>query len=281
MSTEITLKKLQWSLDNPVYQLRVKLDPDALEAYKLEYEKKDHTMPPIEVRGVMDEQTGNIELHIVDGFHRARTAFDMGLKAIQANVKNCTHAEALKEALKANASNGVHRNDKDKRKAILAALKEFGDCSNVIVAKMCCVSDKTVAKWRTEFERCSEIPNTEKRTDTTGREQPATKPKAEKQRQPVVDEPVTPSHMEGFPDDLETVADINADMIEEQSPQPPTNGNKVEPTKEEQDLRSLQRAHDGLMMLWRNIPYTMGERYKQPITRIKAELENALKGAIK
>jgi len=57
-------------------------------------------------------------------------------------------------------------------------LEEFPETSNVQVGKIAGVSDKTVAKVRTEMESRSEIPNVSTRTDSLGRNQPSTKPVA-------------------------------------------------------------------------------------------------------
>jgi hypothetical protein len=70
-----------------------------------------------------------------------------------------------------------HLTAEQKRELIAKLLKAKPEASNVAIAKQVKADDKTVAKVRRDLERRSEIPNVEKRTDSKGRAQPATKPK--------------------------------------------------------------------------------------------------------
>ncbi len=62
------------------------------------------------------------------------------------------------------------------RRAVEIALKEFPKLSDREIARICAVNDKTVAAARADMVGRSEIPNAATRTDSAGRQQPATKP---------------------------------------------------------------------------------------------------------
>ena len=68
-----------------------------------------------------------------------------------------------------------HLTTEQKRDLIARVLKARPQSSNNSIANHIKVDDKTVAKVRRELEGRSEIPNVEVRTDTKGRQQPATK----------------------------------------------------------------------------------------------------------
>jgi hypothetical protein len=68
-----------------------------------------------------------------------------------------------------------HLTTEQKRDLIARVLKARPQSSNNSIANQIKVDDKTVAKVRRELEGRSEIPNVEVRTDTKGRQQPATK----------------------------------------------------------------------------------------------------------
>jgi hypothetical protein len=73
-----------------------------------------------------------------------------------------------------------HLTTAQKRTLIGEVLKARPERSNNATAKLAGVSDKTVAAVREELRARSEIPNVDKRTDTKGRKQSATKPKSDK-----------------------------------------------------------------------------------------------------
>jgi hypothetical protein len=69
-----------------------------------------------------------------------------------------------------------HLTSEQKRHVVAKLLKLFPERSNLAIAKMIGVDDKTVASVRQEMEGRSEIPSAEKRTDTMGRQQSAHQP---------------------------------------------------------------------------------------------------------
>lgn len=112
---------------------------------------------------------------LADGFHRYHAAQKCEFRDLLCDVVSGTRLDAIKHALGANAAHGLRRTNEDKRRAVEIALKEFPKLSNVEVAKICAVSDKTVAACRPSLVARSEIPNVSTRTDSLGRQQPAHK----------------------------------------------------------------------------------------------------------
>jgi ParB-like nuclease domain len=70
-----------------------------------------------------------------------------------------------------------HLTSEQKRELIAKLLKENPVRSNLATATLAHADDKTVASVRKDLEARSEIPNVATRTDSTKRQQPATKPK--------------------------------------------------------------------------------------------------------
>lgn len=91
---------------------------------------------------------------LADGYHRFKAAQKAGLESLSAEFRSGTKLDALKFALSANATHGLRRSSVDKRRAVLIALKEFGDLSNRELGRMVKVDDKTVGKYR---ERLAEV----------------------------------------------------------------------------------------------------------------------------
>ncbi len=166
----IPLDKLRLDGDT---QPRAVIDQDAVDEYAARYTVKPQTMPAVTV--FFD----GVDYWLADGFHRWHAARKANLTKIKCNVHQGTQEFAQWFAVAANKAHGLHRSTADKEKAIKAALRHPKGLkmSDRKLAEYVGVSDKTVAKYRAELEGRSEIPNTETRTDTTGREQPARKPR--------------------------------------------------------------------------------------------------------
>jgi len=111
---------------------------------------------------------------ILDGRNRYRACRELN---IPVHVVDCD-AAAVGNPTDYVLSKNLHRRHltaEQKRAVIAAVLKEAPEKSNRRVAEQVKVDDKTVATVRTEMERRAEIPHVEKRTDSKGREQPASK----------------------------------------------------------------------------------------------------------
>ena len=113
---------------------------------------------------------------LADGFHRYHAHKRAKVKDILATIHTGSKDDALVFALGANAKNGLRRTNEDKRKCVSIALERWPEWSDRRIAEVCGVGHPTVSKMRPDVEKFT-TPTT--RTDTLGREQPATKPKAE------------------------------------------------------------------------------------------------------
>jgi hypothetical protein len=117
---------------------------------------------------------------LADGFHRHHAMlYECDLKKASCEVIAGTVDDAKWYACAANQSHGLRRSTEDKRCAVEMALRNphAVGLSDLQLAKHVGVDDKTVAKRRREMVGRSEIPNVSTRTDSAGRQQPATKPK--------------------------------------------------------------------------------------------------------
>jgi len=112
------------------------------------------------------------------GFHRVEGAKRAGRESLKFVVRKGTDDECAIDAFCSNQSHGLKRTNADKRRAVERLLKLMPKDSDLAIANRAGVSDKTVAEARREMMGRSEIPNVETRTDTKGREQPASKPRA-------------------------------------------------------------------------------------------------------
>lgn len=105
--------------------------------------------PPITV--VQDNVTG--QLYLVDGYHREAATVIAGLELIDAEVIEGTFTDAVRLAIKANATNGLRRTNADKRNALKLAWEHRqelfpGEPSHELLAKACGISERTVRRFR-------------------------------------------------------------------------------------------------------------------------------------
>lgn len=151
-------------------------------------------LPPAKV--VMGE--GGV-MWLWDGLHRYHAHKKSGQTNMKCEVKEGTFLDALKSAAGANHGHGIQRTDADKRRAVKALLSEalWQQRSDRMIAEACHVGTHLVAKVRADLtqpvvtesepsKKC-EPANEEKpgarahtsptRTDSRGRQQPASKKK--------------------------------------------------------------------------------------------------------
>ena len=111
--------------------------------------------PPI----VVFAENGSERYLLSDGFQRLAAAIAIGHETIACIVKEGGVRDALEHALSANDEHGLRRTNKDKRNAVMLALKdpEWSQWSKTDIARLCRVSDKTVAKVREDMVLSGEI----------------------------------------------------------------------------------------------------------------------------
>ncbi|WOS64259.1 hypothetical protein [Sinorhizobium fredii] len=100
-----------------------------------------------------------------DGFHRIAASRSLDRETINADVREGGKREAMLFAVGANANHGLRRTSADKRRSVLAMLRdpEWSKWSDREIGKRCLVDHKTVATVRSELT--GEIPT--ERTYTT------------------------------------------------------------------------------------------------------------------
>ena len=106
-------------------------------------------LPPVTV--VQDSVSG--QLYLVDGYHRKAAAVMAGRTMIDAEVTEGTFTDAVRLAIRANATNGLRRTNADKRNALKLAWEHRrelfpGEPSHELLAKACGVSERTVRRFR-------------------------------------------------------------------------------------------------------------------------------------
>jgi hypothetical protein len=137
-SAEIRIEaiELDWTI-----QSRSSLREDVVEDYA-ERLHAGEVFPPV----VVFQQ--DHRYYIGDGWHRIHAVQKNGGTSVRAVVHPGGRAAALLFALGANSQHGLMRTSADKRHAAAVALREFQNRSDRELAKLCAVSDKTVASVR-------------------------------------------------------------------------------------------------------------------------------------
>lgn len=149
---------------DPALQCREEVDRETAEEYG-RLMAEGVTFPAVQLYDV------NGGLYLVDGWHRLLGAELAQLDDIEATITIGTRREALAAALKANADHGLPRSNADKRRAILAALRDEEWCrlSNRELAKLCGVSHTAVNNERKRFNLPAGLRLTEEhQADVTG-----------------------------------------------------------------------------------------------------------------
>src|SRR5687768_10970581 len=147
-------------------QARLRTTDDAVESYADEM-TQGTIFPPIIV--YFDGAT----YWLADGFHRYLAAKRIQRPSIQAEVQPGGRTDALRHALGANATNGVYRNNADKRNAVEIALEEWPERANPAIADLCRVSVELVRRCRTELTQAGKIDARETVTGRDGKEYPS------------------------------------------------------------------------------------------------------------
>lgn len=147
-------------------QARVTTSDEAIASYADEMEQ-GAVFPPITV--YYDGATH----WLADGFHRYLAAKRLTRATIAAEVHEGGRTDALRHALGANATNGVYRNNADKRNAVEVALEEWPDRANPVIAEICKVSVELVRRTRTQLTQSGRLAAAETVTGRDGKEYPA------------------------------------------------------------------------------------------------------------
>jgi hypothetical protein len=129
-------------------QCRATIDTGIVSEYAERMTESDK-FPPVILYGTPTQ------CWIGDGWHRVMAAKQIGAINIPATLSTGGRAEALKQALGANAIHGHRRTNADKRRCVEIALREFGKLSDRGIAQMCGVGHPLVAEMRGQLEDSS------------------------------------------------------------------------------------------------------------------------------
>ena len=124
-------------------QTRAATNDEAVSAYA-ESMEQGIEFPPISL------YFDGAQYWLADGFHRYLATKRNNQAMIQAEVNEGGRTDALIHALGANATNGLFRNNADKRNSAEIALEEWPDHSNSYLADICKVSVELIRKIRKE-----------------------------------------------------------------------------------------------------------------------------------
>jgi hypothetical protein len=153
-------------------QPRAKIDESAVADYA-EAMRDGAAFPPVVV--FFD---GEI-YYLADGFHRVDAAYKLGLDAIEAEVKQGTHRDAIYYSLGANADHGLRRTAEDKRRAVMRMLedKDWKCWPQGDIAKACRVSRQFVNEVAGSLDSgCRRRQPDEKVEGRDGKNYPASRP---------------------------------------------------------------------------------------------------------
>lgn len=115
---------------------------------------------------------------VIDGGHRLRAAVQHGMTEVPCTLlEGKDEEERIALGIELNGSRR-HLNNEQKRQAARGTLRQFPSWSDRHIARAWGISAPTVASVRAEMVALGEIATPDRRTDSTGREQPAHKPRA-------------------------------------------------------------------------------------------------------
>lgn len=156
-------------------QCRATLDTATINEYAERMTEGDQ-FPPVVLFGT------EAKAWIGDGWHRVMASDQIGALDIAAEIRPGAKLDALKYALRVNATHGLKRTNADKRRCVEIACKEFPAVSSRQIAEWCGVSDMLVGGIRQVQTDC-----TSERTGADGKQYPAKREKAPlaEARQPI------------------------------------------------------------------------------------------------
>lgn len=149
-----------------LFQNMPPLSPEEYQA--LENSIREHG---IQVPIVVDENRT-----VIDGHHRQKIAQELGIECPKRVVFDKTEAEKRTLALSLNLDRR-HLNREQRRALIAESIKADPQLPDLQHAKRTGASPTTVGSVRRDLEATGDVSNLETRTDSLGRQQPASKPR--------------------------------------------------------------------------------------------------------
>lgn len=134
----VTLTSIQM---DKTTQCRASMRTETIEEYA-DAMKRGDAFPPVDLYGTA------AQCWIGDGWHRVLATSTAGSCEVDATLHPGGRSDAIRHALRANATHGVRRTNEDKRRAVEVALAEFPELSSRAVAELCGVGDRLVREIR-------------------------------------------------------------------------------------------------------------------------------------
>jgi hypothetical protein len=180
---------IQSLTSDPDLQIRVKINAETISLYAEQMATEDEMkkFPAVEI------YYDGTKYWLADGHHRCAAAEKAGYDKVWAVVKNGTRADALWGAILGNGKQGIGLTRADKQRAIILAIVEWPDRSNVMLAEAIGCGESTIRRYR---EQHSTSPNgeddTRRRVGKDGKSRPAkqktTSKKTDKKQKATVQE---------------------------------------------------------------------------------------------
>jgi hypothetical protein len=198
---------------------------------------------------------------IGDGWHRLLAAQKNGDVTFPCEISEGNRREAIKFALRANATHGKPRTNADKRKAVVIALKEFADHSDRSIAELCAVSPTFAGKVRAE--QLSTVDSSQPRLGSDGkyRKLPDWEPYPPQPPKPWANpSPVAPAK------EAPAVSVPTAPEVAPEASEQPANGAPWSLPKWGEDLRVFLKRYLG------NVPFEQRSEAKWYGAKVAAEI---------
>ncbi|MCL2623755.1 MAG: hypothetical protein FWD31_08830 [Planctomycetaceae bacterium] len=129
---------------DPDLQIRVKINEETISLYAEQMATEDEMMkfPAVEI------YYDGTKYWLADGHHRRAAAEKAGHDNVWAVVKSGTRADALWGAILGNGKQGFGLTRADKQRAIILAIVEWPDRSNVMLAEAIGCGESTIRRYR-------------------------------------------------------------------------------------------------------------------------------------
>lgn len=142
---------------DPDLQVRVKINEETIALYAEQMASEDDMkkFPTVEI------YYDGVKYWLADGHHRRAAAEKAGHDKVWATIKSGTRSDALWGAILGNGKQGFGLTRADKQRAIILAITEWPDRSNVMLAEAIGCGETTIRRYRDQF---SGSPNGEPET---------------------------------------------------------------------------------------------------------------------
>ena len=153
---------------DPDLQIRAKINDETIALYAEQMVTEDDmkAFPAIEIF------YDGVKYWLADGHHRRAAAEMAGHDKVWAIVKSGTRDDALWGAILGNGKQGFGLTKEDRKRAIMLAIQQWPDRSNVMLAEAIGCCDMTIKRYRDSISTSTNV-EVEKRVGRDGKSRPA------------------------------------------------------------------------------------------------------------